>query len=146
MQPLLVIAILGGIAILGVGYLGNDILLMIQSWGVGEGDILSPVTRTDLTLQITRVNRPGGFDDFITRCDFTSLDDALPAGTNLFCKLYEGTNINTSNVFAEGTFTLPNAVPAGTPIQIPITIFVFPNSNDVDYIRNAAVLVQAPPA
>ena len=146
MQPLLFIGILGVIAILGVGYLGNDILLMVQSWGVGEGDILSPVTDTHLTLQITRVNKPGGFDDFITRCDFTSLDDDLQAGTILFCKLYEGTDINTSNIFAEGTITLPNTVTAGTPVQIPITIFAFANSNDVDYIRNAAVLVQAPPA
>jgi len=137
---------MGAIGILGVGYLGNDITLMIQSWGVGEGDIISPVTDTDLTIQITRVNKPGGFDDFITRCDFTSLVENLPIGTKLFCKLYEGTDINTSNVFAEGIFELPNAVSAGTPIPIPITMFAFTNSNDVDYVHNVAVLVQNPPA
>jgi len=144
MHALVILGIMFAIGALGVGYLNNDFVAAVQQFGVGSGLIPNPVVGTDLNLQITRVQKPGGFDDFITQCDFTSTDVALPIGTKLFCKLYEGRNIKTSNVFAEGIITLNAPVSAGTVIPIPITTFVFPNSNDVDYVHNAAVIVQTP--
>ena len=146
MQALVILAIMFAIGALGVGYLSNDFVAVVQQFGVGSGIIPNPVMGTDLTLQIQRVQKPGGFDDLITQCNFTSIDVNLPTGTKLFCKLYEGRNIKTSNVFAEGSITLNAPVPAGMVIEIPITVFVFPNSNDVDYVHNAAVLVQTPTA
>ena len=145
MNILVLVAIFGFVALLGVGYLGNDVNLWIQQFGVGEGDIESPVTNTALTLQITRVNTPNGFDDFITQCNFVSLDVDLLPGTKLYCKLFDGTDIQTSFILASGFVELTDTVLAGNIIPIPITTFLFPQSNNVDFIQNTIVEIQNPP-
>jgi len=146
MNALLLLAIMFAIGAIGVGYLGNDFVAAVQKYGVGAGDVPSPVVETDLILNIHRVGTPPSHDDFLIGCDFTSITVDLPAGTKLFCKAYSGIDIKTSFVVAEGMITLPNTVLAGTPIPIPIDMFSFPNSNDVDQIKNVAVLVQTPSA
>ena len=142
----LILLIIFAIGAVGIGYLGNDFVAAVQQYGVGAGDIQNPVMDTKLQLQILRVPGPLGFNDLITQCNFTSLGVDLQTGTKLFCKLYDGPNIKLATVIAEGTVQLSSFVPAGTPIPIPITTFVFPQSNDMNGVRNAVVLVQNQPA
>ena len=134
------------ISLLGVGYLGNDVELWIQQVGIGEGDIESPVMDTDLIVQIVRTGTPPNHDDFIVQCDFTSNSVPLLEGTILFCKLYNGEDIPSSFVIAEGSIELLDEYPAGSTIEIPITPpFSFTDANNVKFVRNVAVLVQNPP-
>ena len=144
MQILVFVAILGMISILGVGYLSNDIELWIQSYGVGDGIIESPVLNSELSLIIERVDTPDGPDDFITACEFTSLDTDLVAGTILYCKLYDGPVLETSYIIATGLVELENTVLMGNVIPIPITEFSFEDSNHVDFVQNVLVEVQEP--
>lgn len=144
MHLLVFVAIVGVAGVLGVGYLGNDVNLWIQQFGVGEGIIESPVTDTELTLQIERVNNPVGFDDFIVQCNFVSLDVDLQPGTKLYCKLFDGIDINASFILASGFVELTDPVPAGEIIEIPITTFLFSGSNNVDFVQNTLVEIQNP--
>lgn len=145
MHLLVFVAVIGALGMLGVGYLGNDVNLWIQEFGVGEGDVESPVLDSELTLVITRVNNPNGFDDFITQCDFVSVDVDLFPGTKLYCKLFDGTDINASFILASGFVELTSTVLAGDIIHIPIDTFLFPGSNNVDFIQNTLVEIQNPP-
>jgi hypothetical protein len=134
------------LSLLGVGYLANDVEVWIQQVGIGEGDIESPVTDTDLIIQIVRTGTPPNHNDHIVQCDFTSNALPLLEGTTLFCKLYNGEDIPSSFVIAEGSIVLSSDYPAGTTIEIPITSpFSFSDANNVKYVRNVAVLVQNPP-
>ncbi|MGI0056913.1 MAG: hypothetical protein ACREAK_06010 [Nitrosarchaeum sp.] len=145
MHILIFIAVIGVISLLSVGYLANDVEVWIQQIGIGEGDIENPVLDTDLIIQIVRTGTPPNHDDFIVQCDFTSNTVPLDAGTKLFCKLYNGENIPSSFVIAEGFIELLIDYPEGALIEIPITTFSFTDANNVDFVRNVAVLVQNPP-
>jgi hypothetical protein len=140
MHALVFIAILGIVSLLSVGYLGNDVELWIQSFGVGEGDIISPVIDTDITLRMDSTN---GIDYFITHCEFTSLNTDLPIGTKLYCKLYDGPDINTAFIIATGYLELTQLETAGNVISIPITQFPPATTTiDVDLVKNVLVEVQ----
>jgi len=144
MQLFVFLAILAGVSILGVGYLGNDIALWAQDYGVGDGDIPTPITTSDLRILITRVNTASGFDDLITGCEFTTVDVLLP-GTTLYCKLFQGPDVRTAAVIATGfKEILTSDLPSDTFI-IDITDTSFFNSNDVDYVKTVAVEIQNPP-
>ncbi len=145
MQAIIFIAVIAAIATLGVGYLSNDIELWVQEFGVGEGDILSPVIGSELTINIERVdNTFGGFDDFIVSCGYVSLDVDLLAGTKLFCKLFDAPDLDASLVIATGFFELLVDVPAGQVIPITIDTTAYPKANKVDYVRQVLVEVQNP--
>ena len=138
MKSLLLIAIFAAIGVLGVGYLNNDINLWIQEFGVGEGIIQSPVIETELSILIT----PDGPDDFITACEFTSIDTDLIAGTKIYCKLYDGPDIKTAGIIATGFIKLDPLVPMNTIISIPINEFSFEGSNNVDFVQNVLIEIQ----
>ena len=149
MQVLVIIGVLGVVSLLGVGYMGNDVELWIQSFGVGDGLIESPVIGTDLSLIIDTINTPNGPGDFITFCEFTSIDSDLLAGTKLYCKLYDGADIITSYIIATGFVELVQDVPMGTTIPIEIdnctiTCNTIGGSNSVNFVVNALVEVQEP--
>ena len=130
---------------LGVGYLGNDIDLWTQDYGIGDGDIPPPITTSDLTILITRVNTSPGFNDLITGCEFTSTEALLP-GTTLYCKLFQGPDVRTAPVIATGFETIGLlGLPTDTPFVIPIEETSFTNSNDVDLIQTILVEIQNPP-
>jgi len=151
-QPIVLIVAVIAIAALGVGYLGNGMSLSVQQFGVGEQDIANPVTNAGLTVIIERefgatlqgnTVVSGAFKDFITECVFRSPDKDLLPGTKLFCKLLDHENIQTANIIAEGIFMLDATVPAGTPITIPVDMIV---QNNVNFVHNVVILVQAPPS
>lgn len=130
---------------LSAGYLGNDIALWAQDFGLGDGDIMTPITTSYLKILITRVNTPVGFDDLITGCQFSSAAD-LVEGSKLYCKLFQGPDVRTAAIIATGMITIdPPGLSGGTPIEIPIGKKSFTNSNDVDYVQNVMVEVQNPP-
>ena len=131
---------------LGAGYLGNDIKLWAQDFGVGDGDITPPITTSNLKILITRVTRSTGFDDLITGCEFTSAEALLP-GTKLYCKLFQGPDVRTAAVIATGFKKIdPPGLSSNTPINIPIDqTSIFFNSNDVDFVQTIAVEIQNPP-
>ena len=144
MHPLVIIAILGVIATLGAGYLSNDVNLWIQQYGLGEGDILSPVDLTQVTIKIEKI----GNNYFITACNFTSVNMELLPGTKLYCKLYNGPDINTSFIVATGfkeIDPLGGNIPMGTMITIPITMFTTGTMINADLVKNVLVEVQNPP-
>ncbi len=152
MQPLVFIAVVIAMAALGVGYLGNDIALQVQQFGVGDQDIPSPVTNAGLTIIIERefgatlqgnTVVTGAFKDFIVDCVFRSPNNDLFPGTKIFCKLLDGDNINTDHVIAEGITMLGSTVLAGTPITVPIDMIV---QNNVDFVHNVVIVVQDPPS
>ena len=153
MQLFVFIAVLAAVSLLGVGYLGNDVELWIQQFGVGEDNIESPVTDAGLTIILDRINgyTLDGFTaipshkDLITLCEFTSQTEPLLAGTKLYCKLLDGMDIETSFIIATGFIELTEDVAAGVPIPIPIDMFSFENSHDADNVLNVIIEVIAPP-
>lgn len=144
MQLFVLLVVLSGV-MLGVGYLGNDIGLWTQDYGIGDGDIPSPITTSDLEIQITRFNlSPSGFNDLITGCEFTS-NEALLEGTTLYCKLFQGPDVRTAPVIATGFIPIGvGGLPSNIPIVIPITDKTFFNSNDIDLIQTILVEIQNP--
>ena len=144
MQALVIIAMLGVISFLGVGYMSNDVELWIQSFGVGDGIIESPVENTELSIIIERVDTPEGPDDFITTCEFTSLDTDLLIGTKLYCKLYDGVDLESAFIIATGFVMLDQLVQMGNVIPIQITDLSFEDSNNMDFVANVLVEVQEP--
>ncbi len=149
MQPIVLIVSVIAIAGLGVGYLGNDMSLSVQQFGVGETDIGSPVTQAGLTIIIDRTfgvalsgnTQVDAFKDFITDCVFRSSINDLSPGTKIFCKLLDHENIQTANIIAEGITMLGSTVLVGTPITIPIDMIV---QNNVNFVHNVVILVQDP--
>src|SRR3990172_3565624 len=145
MQLFVLLAILAGLSALSVGFLGNDIKLWMQDYGVGDGDIPTPIMTSNLKILITRENTATGFDDLITACEFTSVDKDLLPGTKLYCKLFQGPDVRTAAVIATGfKEILTSDLPSDTFI-IDITDTSFFNSNDVDYVKTVAVEIQNPP-
>ena len=146
MQLFVLLAILAGLSALSVGFLGNDIKLWMQDYGVGDGDIPTPIMTSNLKILITRVNTATGFDDLITGCEFTSVDKDLLSGTTLYCKLFQGPDVRTAAVIATGFKQIdPPGLLSNTPTTIDITDKSFLNSNDVTYVENVAVEIQNPP-
>ncbi len=140
------------IGALGVGYLGNDMSLSVQQFGVGETDIGNPVTNAGLTILIERefgatlqgnTVVTSAFKDFIVDCVFRSPDQDLLPGTKLFCKLLGHENIDIAQIVAEGILMIDTTVPAGTPVTIPIDMIV---QNDVRFVHNVVIIVQDPPS
>ena len=130
---------------LSVGYLANDVKLWMQDYGVGDGDIPTPIMTSNLKILITRFNTPTGFIDLITGCEFTSVDKDLPSGTKLSCNLFQGPDVRTAAVIATGLEEIaPPGLLSNTPFIIPIEQTSFMNSNDVRYVQNVAVEIQKP--
>ena len=74
MQPILMLAVVGVAAIaLGTGFLNNDINLWIQQFGVGSGDIESPVDHALVDFEIVALQDPslGTFKNLVQNCEIT---------------------------------------------------------------------------
>ena len=111
-----------------------------------KGNDLGPwkVENTELSIIIERIDTPEGPDDFITTCEFTSLDTDLLMGTKLYCKLYDGVDIEAAFIIATGFVKLDQLVQMGTVIPIQITDLSFEDSNNMDFVANVLVEVQEP--
>jgi len=146
MQPILMLAIVGVAATaLGTGFLmNNEILLNVQNFGVGEENILSPITSANIDFQISKITAfdvSGGniFKNVIDACSFHS-DQDLEAGSKVICKLTDSKH----NVIAEGFKVFPNGLLGSDRDLIPIMQTAFPGSNDVRNIKDVTIIVIGP--
>ena len=138
MKPLLILAIaVVAAGALGTGFLNNTngINLWIQQFGVGEGDITSPVTHAFVDFNIARVpGEPSGtFDNVIESCDL-KFNDNLQAGAKIFCKLTDW----AGDIVAEGSTTLTAPLSTNIAVNVPV-----PNgNNNVLVVKDVIIVVQ----
>jgi len=166
MKPIIFLAIIAIAGItLSTGFLGNEIELWIQQFGVGSGDIQTPIDHVQVDFFINqRQDQFNHFKNLVEECELTLGEDVgqaigspvNPADPNgalvtkdstLTCKI---TDIN-GDIIAEGTITtadvptpIPGIFPAGT-YSVP----VLKNQNDatswprVDEVHDVIVVVHA---
>lgn len=138
MKPILVFAIVAIAAgTIGVGALSNPIALTIQDFGVGSGDIVSPITSANIDFTIEAIPSSDGTEikNLITACSFHS-DESVNGTARIICKL---TDID-SKVVAEGELLLAGYT-ASTTENVPITLLAFNGSNAVSNIHDVTLIV-----
>ncbi len=117
MKPIIILAVMAlAVTGLGVGSLGNVITLDLQSLGVGEETLFSPVKNADIKFNIDKITgNQGNFKNVIGDCLITS-EQEIPAMSHVFCKLTD----KNGNVAAEGFRVLSTVLLANTPTEIEI--------------------------
>jgi|SRR3989338_1212594 len=152
MNTLLLVAIVGvAAAALGIGSLGNTIVLDVQDLGVGETDLATPISEADVDFEIARYSDLVGdtteIHNVISAC-YIHVADADPlvqdnsqidAGSTVYCKL---TDID-GNVVAEGTKLATTDYGKSETITVLIDTSDFPN-NKVQNVHDIIVVVQGP--
>ena len=145
MQPILILAIVAVAAIgLGTGFLNNDFIVMVQQFGIGQGNINTPIEKATVDFHIDSVKGQDNFyknvidyctitldadNTFGVRVGPTDSPNDNPTGTKtseLWCKL---TDMN-HNVIAEGV--MEQDVFGVGPHKVPITTTPLPLAVDVD--------------
>ena len=143
MRPivLFVIAAVAASAI-GAASLNNVIELNIQQFGVGSGDIQTPIDDASVDFEIKAVDVGNEFKNIISACSFHTgeqdLGQGLPVGSKIICKL---TGDNAGTVIAEGSKTLTEAYTPSGRLLITIDQFAFPNSNLVQNVHDVTLVV-----
>lgn len=146
-QPIFFIAIIGAAIAMSIGYLGNDINVSSQQFGVGEQTLDNPITNAILTIKVDRTNglnlsNQQDFKDLITECTFRSTSVALAPNTKLICKLLDAVD---GKIIAEGDKIVHTTIAINTPVTIPIDNFAFPNANNANNVHDIFIIVQGPP-
>ena len=127
------LAIVGVAAIaLGTGFLNNNIELWIQEFGVGSGDIETPVEHVTVDFNIeqrvvTPTTTPATFKNVIDMCEFTITEvvgDPAVANpqTKMTCKItgHDANWLSNGEIIAEGTICA-NSFGIGThPIPLGV--------------------------
>ena len=142
MKPIIVLAVMAlAVTGLGVGSLGNVITLDLQSLGVGEETLVTPITNADIKFNIDKITgNQGNFKNVIGDCLITS-EQEIAAMSHVFCKLTD----ENGNVVAEGVTWNTNTVNAGSILEIPIDD---PQglASQVQNIHDVILVVQGPSA
>ena len=141
MKPILILAIAAVAAgAMGTGFLNNTngINLWIQQFGVGEGDIMSPVTHAFVDFDIQRVESASGaegtFDNVIANCILKFNDDLGP-GAKVFCKLTDW----AGDIISEGKTMLVDSLFANNQVIVPIGSA---GNNNVLQVKDVIIVVQ----
>jgi len=141
MNTLLLVAIVGvAAAALGMGALGNQIVLDVQQLGVGETNLVSPISEADVAFEIARQSggQPLETHNVISACYIHTGDSAgLDKGDRVFCKLTD----LAGNVAAEGVTVLSADVPSSQTFTVLIDTADFP-ANKVQNIHDVIIVVQ----
>ena len=149
MQPILVVAIVGVVAVaMGTGFLANPIdLSMVQMLGVGETDFNSPIDKANVDLDVVGIEglilQNGKslkvFKNVIKNCIIESNDKTLLKGSKVFCKLTD----ENDNVVIEGMTLLQMDKMAFETFAVPIDD---PNGilSDVRNIHDIIIVVLGP--
>ena len=142
MKPIIILAVMAiAITGLGVGSLGNVITLDVQSLGVGDADLVSPITNADIKFNIAKIQgNQGNFKNVISDCFITS-GQQIDAMSHVFCKLTD----ENGNVVAEGVTWLSSTLNPGSILTIPIDDPNFLHSQ-VQNIHDVVLVVQGPPS
>ncbi len=117
MKPIILLSVMAiAVTGLGVGFLGNTITLDLQSLGVGEEDLVSPITNADIKFNIEKIKgNQNNFKNVIADCIIESTD-IIVKDSKIFCKLTD----ENGNVATEGSRVLSTFLPANTPTVIHI--------------------------
>ena len=142
MKPIIILAVIAlAVTGLGVGSLGNVITLDLQSLGVGEETLFSPVKNADIKFNIDKIaGNQGNFKNVIGDCIIQS-PDVIVKGSTIYCKLTD----KDGNVAAEGSRVLSTVLLAGNPTEIEIDD---PQAiaSQVQNIHDVILVVQGPSA
>ena len=136
MKPLLILAIaVVAAGAMGTGFLNNTngIDLWIQQFGVGEGDISSPVSHAFVDFNIVRTTEAGAFKNIINECSLI-LNDDVGEGGKIFCKLTDW----AGDIIAEGSIMLVNPYVSHTEVIVPIT----DGNRNVLQVKDVIIVVQ----
>ncbi len=162
MKPIIVLAVVAVAGMmLGTGFLGNDIELWIQQFGVGSGEIVTPITHVQVDFDITqRQDQFGFFKNLVERCELT-IETPIGAEIGSFIMGTSGAVVEKDSditckitdrnraIIAEGTLTsiqrgFNGIFPAGTYF-----VEVLKDQNDdtswprVDEVHDVIVVVHA---
>jgi hypothetical protein len=143
LKPIIVIAIMAIAGItLSTGFLGNEIELWIQQFGVGSGDIQTPIDHVTVDFFINQItDQFDHFKNLVQACELT-LDEEIgqqigtlldPADTNtevtkdseLTCKITD----ENGDIIAEGTISTAD-VPTPVPGVFPPDTYSVPVLKD----------------
>ena len=140
MKPIILLAVMAIAGTgLGVGFLGNTITLDLQSLGVGEEDLVTPITNADIKFNIAKIQgNQGNFKNVIADCIIESTD-VIVKDSKIFCKLTD----ENGNVATEGSRVLSTFLPANTPTVIHINDPQFVASQ-VQNIHDVVLVVLGP--
>ena len=163
MKPIIFLAIItvAGIT-LGTGFLNNDIQLWIQEFGVGAGDVTSPVEHAFVDFHIAQIKdqSTGYFKNRIDKCIVT-LDqpigdkDNTAKDSEIICKLTGkkadalGNWVPSGQVIAEGkicapSFTVgPHTVTIGAATGCDVDDILGPDNVDVKAVGDVILVVHA---
>ena len=136
MKPIIMLAIaVVAAGAMGTGFLNNTngINLWIQQFGVGEGNIESPVTHAFVDFNIVRTTEAGAFKNIINECHLT-LNDDVGQGGKIFCKLTDW----AGDIIAEGSTMLVNPYISNTEVIVPIT----DGNRNVLQVKDVIIVVQ----
>jgi len=140
MKPIILLAVMAIAGTgLGAGFLGNTITLDVQSLGVGETNLASPIDDAIIKFNIEQFTGNQGFiKNVITDC-FIESPQVIVKDSTVYCKL---TDVN-DNVIAEGQRVLPADLPENTPTVIKIDD---PDKilTQVQNIHDVILVVQSP--
>ena len=140
MKPIILLAVMGiAVTGLGAGFLGDTITLDVQSLGVGETDLASPINNAIIKFNVEAFEGNQGFiKNVITDC-FIESPQVIVQDSTVYCKLTD----ENGNVVAEGNRVLPADLPENTPTVIPIDD---PNKllSLVQNIHDVILVVQGP--
>ena len=162
MKPIIVLAVIAVAGMtLGTGFLGNDIELWIQQFGVGSGVIETPIDHVQVDFDITqRQDQFGFFKNLVENCVLT-IETPIGAEIGTFIRGDDGPLVikdseitckitdENREIIAEGTLTSIQAgfngiFPAGT-----YSVEVLKDQNDgtswprVDEVHDVIVVVHA---
>ena len=146
MQPIVWIVIVGiASAALGTGFLTTDFSLNVQSLGVQETDLTSPVDTVNIDFVISKVKGPNSlgktvFKNKIIECIFhTPWNHGK--GSTIICKLTD----DDDDVIAEGKVILTTAYTGSSgSLFVPITQVAFTNANEVQEVHDVKIVVLGP--
>jgi len=139
MKPIILLAVMGiAVTGLGAGFLGNTITLDVQSLGVGETDLASPIEDATIKFNIDAFRGDLGIKNIIADCIIES-PDVIVKDSKVFCKLTD----ENGNVAAEGSRILQADLLANTPTVIPIDDLQ-KIASQVQNIHDVILVVQGP--
>ena len=132
---------------MSMGFLTNTFVLNVQTLGVAEEDLISPIKTANVDLELTRLTAgPDGdstrthYHNVIDKCSFHTFT-TLGTGSTIICKL---TDLD-DDVIAEGKVVLARTLTGSSDYMfIPIDHQAYPFSHDVQKVHDVKIVVLGP--
>ena len=140
MQPIIILSVIAIAVIgIGVGSLGNTINLNVQLLGVGDQDLVTPISHANIDFVIEKVQgNENNFKNVIADC-IVQADKEIAALSTVYCKLTGA----RGDVVAEGVTVLQTHLNAGSILTVPIDDPNFVDSQ-VHNVHDVILVVQSP--